>query len=108
MAASGSNRLRPGLASDAEYPLSCSGIFAINKGCPPPTDEGTLYAEEGRNENGGAVAIQYHAGCCGYSEVLEAFNGNVASYYIGRTEFAYPKVWNRTNANNLIHGRALK
>ncbi len=91
----------------ASPPLYCNAYESINAGCPPPTTWMTFHtANEGRNESGGTVAVQDYTTEFGYSGVNEACCGNVARFpYFGHY-YGYPKVWNRSYAVDLIHGRA--
>jgi hypothetical protein len=87
----------------AENPLYCNGTFPLNKGCAG--FHALTRINEARNENGGCVWIQMWANGYGYSTPVEACGGNVIGEELTVHVESFPKCWNGTNANNLIHCR---
>ena len=91
----------------ASPPLYCNAYESLDAGCPPPTTWMHLWsANEGRNESGGYVTVQEYTSEFGYSGTVTACCGNVASIPPFGGYYGFPKVWNSSNATDLIHGRA--
>ncbi len=89
--------------ASAENLLYCNGTFSLNKGCAGP--HGLIRINEARNENGGCIAIQMWAKGYGYSEPWEACYGEVIAEELTVHVESFPKCWNRTNENDVIHCR---
>jgi hypothetical protein len=100
--------LAPRTAGAYQPELYCANYYTLDRGCPPPTDwtgwPGKPLYNEGINWNGGFVALQNFVGnhytvvretCCRNTDYLN-------SYEEGEK---FPKVWNASNENALIHGR---
>jgi hypothetical protein len=60
---------------------------------------------ECRNENGGWVAVQNYDSGYGYTGAYEACCRNTAYVNVYPEGEKFPKVWNASNENALIHGR---
>ena len=89
--------------ASAENPLYCSRTANLNEGCNGP--RGLVRVNEARNENGGCIATQFWTINHGYLFVQEVCGGKVAIEELSNREESFPRCWNRTNANNLIHCR---
>jgi hypothetical protein len=87
----------------AENPLYCNETVGINVGCSGP--HALIHANEARNESGGCIAIQMWANGYGYSNPVEMCNGSSIHEELTVKVESFPKCWNRTNANDLIHCR---
>jgi hypothetical protein len=90
-----------GAPAFAENPLYCNSEYTLNNGCNGPT--GVEKKNEGRNENGGCIAIQWWYGS--YGPVREECAGGFVRSELTTRQEDFPRCWNRTNAKNLIHCR---
>lgn len=91
-------------AAHAENPLYCNGTFALNQGCGEGP-RGHIHVNESKNENGGCIADQFWTINFGYIVPVEECGGRVDIYELTHKEESFPRCWNRTNANDLIHCR---
>jgi hypothetical protein len=89
--------------SSAENPLYCNREANINVGCEGPL--GLIRVNESRNESGGCIAEQWWTRNDGYLIVTETCGGKVLTEELTHEEQSFPKCWNRTNAEDLIHCR---
>ncbi len=94
----------------AEQPeLYCANYYTLDGGCPPPTDwtgwtSLPLY-NEGINWNGGFVAVQDYDASIGYTQIVETCCRNTDYINVYPEGEKFPKVWNASKENALIHGR---
>lgn len=83
---------------------TANGTFALNQGCGEGP-RGHIHVNESKNENGGCIADQFWTINFGYIVPVEECGGRVDIYELTHKEESFPRCWNRTNANDLIHCR---
>jgi hypothetical protein len=95
--------IMPSIAS-AENPLYCNGTYGLNGGCGEGP-RGHIHVNESKNENGGCIDDAFWTINYGYIGPIEECGGRVDIFELTHKEESFPRCWNRTNANDLIHCR---
>ncbi|HEY4915479.1 MAG TPA: hypothetical protein VIH92_01095 [Solirubrobacteraceae bacterium] len=93
----------PSLAQ-AENPLYCNGEYTLNNGCTEGP-RAHIHVNEGKNENGGCIALEFWEVNYGYTSPANEFCDETGVIETTHKEESFPRCWNRTNAKDLLHCR---